>query len=83
MAGKVPQGDARIADAIAERLFQADMDVHFAFSLVRDERTADLFSQVIDQLEGLIRLVQHVAEGGRSQPQSGIALTARVNPPTG
>jgi len=82
MAGSVPQSDTRIADAVAERLYQADMDVHFAFSLVRDERTADLFSQVIDQLEGLIRLVQDVAGGGRSQPLSGIALTARVNPPT-
>lgn len=58
MAGDVPHGDSRIVDAIVERLYQADMDAHFAFSLVRDERTADLFSQVIERLEGLIRLVQ-------------------------
>ncbi|HEV3169073.1 MAG TPA: hypothetical protein VGZ32_01965 [Actinocrinis sp.] len=70
MAGSVPQDDVRIADAIAERLFQADMDVHFAFSLVRDERTADLFSHVIDQLEGLIRMVQDVAGDGQAQPLS-------------
>jgi len=58
MADDMPYGDYKIVDAIVERLYQADMDVHFAFSLVRDERTADLFSQVIDRLEGLIRLVQ-------------------------
>lgn len=58
MAGDVPHGDSKIVDAIVDRLYQTDMDVHFAFSLVRDEHTADLFSQVIDRLEGLIRLVQ-------------------------
>lgn len=83
MAGSVLQDDARIADAIAERLFQADMDVHFAFSLVRDERTADLFGHVIDQLEDLIRLLQNVARDARSQQLSGITLTVPASPSTG
>ena len=76
MADTVPHADSDIVDAIVERLYQADMDVHFAFSLVRDERTAELFSHVIDRLEGLIRLVQDAVAEGRSVPPSGLAATA-------
>jgi hypothetical protein len=81
MADTVPHADSNIVDAIVERLYQADMDVHFAFSLVRDERIAELFSQVIDRLEGLIRLVQDAVAQGWPISLPGIAATAPENPP--
>lgn len=83
MADVVPHADSDIMIAIVERLYQADMDVHFAFSLVRDERIADLFSLVIDRLEGLIRLVQDAVAGGRIAPLSGFAGAAPEDLPTG
>ncbi len=74
MAGGMPRGESKIVDAIVERLYQTDMDVHFAFSLVRDERTADLLSQIIERLEGLIRLVQDAAADPSAPVPSGRAL---------
>jgi hypothetical protein len=77
MVGVVPHADSDIVIAIAERLYQADMDVHVAFSQVRDERTAELFSLVIDRLEGLIGLAQDAVAGGGSHRCPGLRSRPR------
>jgi hypothetical protein len=70
MDGKSRDSDSVLVDGILESLYQADMDVHFAFSLARDEQVADLLGQVVVRIEELIGMVQ--GRGGAPlDPQPG------------